>query len=359
VRVQGNTCAAEVSAAIIGFNALPVDGPIPRPDLLIVARGGGSIEDLWGFNEEAVVRAVAASTIPVISAVGHETDVTLVDHVADLRAPTPTAAAEAAVPVRAELIGYVQDMGQRQRHAMRRLAQGQRDRLRAAGAGLPRPADLVSVSRQRLDHAGANLLSGLRHAAQQKRLRLTRIALNPAVLRQAARDLRLRLADAQRRTGASLVLRTERAGTVLVNLTRHFDPVLGRLVERKRAGLGPLASRLTPASLRAELRQARLSLAPCSERLDTAFVREIKNERQALDGLVKLLKSVSYQNVLSRGFALVKDETGAPIAARADLSPGQDIRLEFADGEIGAKVSGTPGKRKGKAATPAAQESLF
>jgi len=119
VRVQGETSGAEVAAAVRGFNQLPDGGPIPRPDLLIVARGGGSIEDLWGFNDEDVVRAVAGSGIPVISAVGHETDTTLIDHAADLRAPTPTGAAELAVPVRAELIAYVDDQGHRMRHCVR------------------------------------------------------------------------------------------------------------------------------------------------------------------------------------------------------------------------------------------------
>jgi exodeoxyribonuclease VII large subunit len=104
VRVQGEGSAEEIAAAIKGFNALLVDGPIRRPDLLIVARGGGSLEDLWSFNDEIVVRAAAASTIPLIAAVGHETDVTLIDFAADVRAPTPTAAAERAVPVRAELL---------------------------------------------------------------------------------------------------------------------------------------------------------------------------------------------------------------------------------------------------------------
>ncbi|HEY0918990.1 MAG TPA: exodeoxyribonuclease VII large subunit, partial [Devosia sp.] len=149
VRVQGETCAPEVVAAIAGFNRLPPDGPIARPDLLIVARGGGSIEDLWGFNEEAVVRAVVASAIPVISAVGHETDTTLIDYAADLRAPTPSAAAEAAVPVRTELVAYVDDLGHRARNGIRRGLVAERDRLRAAAGQLPRPLDLLAVAGQR------------------------------------------------------------------------------------------------------------------------------------------------------------------------------------------------------------------
>src|SRR5690606_32343312 len=146
--------------------ALLPNGPIPRPDLLIVARGGGSIEDLWGFNEEAVVRATAASGIPVISAVGHETDTTLIDYASDMRAPTPTAAAEASVPVRAELIGYVDDLGSRQPRAARRVVSSTKDRFRAAAAGMPRPSDLVATQRQRLDHAASNLFSCLRHSVQ-------------------------------------------------------------------------------------------------------------------------------------------------------------------------------------------------
>ncbi|ODT13485.1 MAG: exodeoxyribonuclease VII large subunit, partial [Kaistia sp. SCN 65-12] len=136
VRVQGETSAAEVAAAIAGFNALAVDGAIPRPDVLIVARGGGSLEDLWGFNEEIVVRAAAASEIPLISAVGHETDTTLIDFAADLRAPTPTGAAEMAVPVRSELVGTVNDLGRRLDGAMLRLVENRRRELRAATRAL-------------------------------------------------------------------------------------------------------------------------------------------------------------------------------------------------------------------------------
>jgi exodeoxyribonuclease VII large subunit len=176
VRVQGDTCAPEVVAAIEGFNKLLPDGPIPRPDLLIVARGGGSIEDLWAYNEEAVVRAVAASRIPLISAVGHETDTTLIDYAADMRAPTPTAAAEAAVPVRAELIAYVEDQGLRTRNALRRATGNLRDRWRAASAGLPRPENLLVRAAQRLDLASTHLRSGLRGLHHRKTVDLARFA---------------------------------------------------------------------------------------------------------------------------------------------------------------------------------------
>ena len=151
VRVQGETCAAEVAAAIRGFNALPPGGPMPRPDVLIVARGGGSLEDLWGFNEEIVVRAAAASTIPLISAVGHETDWTLIDLAADARAPTPTKAAEWAVPKYAELVEQTGKLGLRLQTAARRALDGMRAHLRAAARGLPRRGDLLALPRQRFD----------------------------------------------------------------------------------------------------------------------------------------------------------------------------------------------------------------
>jgi exodeoxyribonuclease VII large subunit len=157
VRVQGETCGAEVAGAIAGFNALDPAGPIPRPDLLIVARGGGSLEDLWGFNDEIVVRAAAASAIPLISAVGHETDWTLLDLVADERAPTPTAAAECAVPVRSELLMRVADLGLRRARAHNRSLEERKGRLKAAARGLPRPEEVLGLARQRLDTAGGRL----------------------------------------------------------------------------------------------------------------------------------------------------------------------------------------------------------
>lgn len=157
VRVQGEQCAAEVAAAIRGFSALSPEGAIPRPDLLIVARGGGSIEDLWGFNEEIVVRAAAQSVIPLISAIGHETDWTLLDLVADRRCPTPTAAAECAVPVRSELAAEVATIAVRKQRAWLRLAGEQRSRIAAAGRGLPRPSDVLAIANQRFDNAGGRL----------------------------------------------------------------------------------------------------------------------------------------------------------------------------------------------------------
>ncbi|ODM41541.1 exodeoxyribonuclease VII large subunit, partial [Cereibacter johrii] len=151
VAVQGEKCAPEVAAAIRGFNALPEGGPIPRPDLLIVARGGGSLEDLWGFNEEIVVRAAADSRIPLISAVGHETDTTLIDHAADRRAPTPTAAAEMAVPVRLELLAGLDGQGARLSRCAAETIRRRDQRLRDLARALPRLESLVAGPSQRFD----------------------------------------------------------------------------------------------------------------------------------------------------------------------------------------------------------------
>src|SRR5438132_8821146 len=162
VRVQGEGSAEQLAAAIRGFNALPPSGPVPRPDLLIVARGGGSLEDLWSFNEEMVVRAAAESLIPLISAVGHETDVTLIDFAADRRAPTPTAAAEMAVPVRSKLLVEIDSLARRSMVCWLRGQESRRNELRAAARALPGASELLAIPRQRLDSAGASLPPGLK-----------------------------------------------------------------------------------------------------------------------------------------------------------------------------------------------------
>ena len=178
VRVQGDGAAGEVASAIKGFNALEPGGPVPRPDLLIVARGGGSIEDLWTFNEEEVVRAIAGSSIPLISAVGHETDTTLADHAADFRAPTPTAAAEFAVPVRAELLAQLGDLALRKRRcALRPVALG-RERLEARVQRLPRLDSLLAPAAQRLDELGERLRRGLKDRTAREREKLGEISRN-------------------------------------------------------------------------------------------------------------------------------------------------------------------------------------
>jgi len=172
VLVQGEGAADQVAAAIRGFNDLAGDEELPRPDVLIIARGGGSLEDLWSFNEEAVIRAVADSDIPVISAVGHETDTTLIDYVADLRAPTPTAAAEHAVPVRDDLLYTTQDLDARLNRSVRRLLTDKSRTLEGLGRGLPKPADMLALSRQRLDDVAERLPRALRLLGERQQMKL-------------------------------------------------------------------------------------------------------------------------------------------------------------------------------------------
>lgn len=190
VQVQGADAAHQVASAISGFNALPSEGPIPRPDLLIVARGGGSIEDLWSFNEEIVVRAAAASTIPLISAIGHETDTTLIDFASDVRAPTPTAAAEMAVPVRNELLSHVVQLAARVDKACQRLLEGARLHLQGLARALPSPRDLLALSSQRFDELSFRLPQSLSSKLQVLRVELNRAVrgLTPAMVHQTVRS---------------------------------------------------------------------------------------------------------------------------------------------------------------------------
>ncbi len=364
VRVQGDTCAAEVVNAIEGFNAMQPGASIPRPDILIVARGGGSIEDLWGFNEEAVVRAVASSQIPVISAVGHETDTTLIDYASDMRAPTPTAAAEAAVPVRAELIAYVDDQGTRQRQAARRSLASLKDRLRAAGAGMPRPANLVATQRQRLDMAGSQIGGALRDFVGQRRLEFSRVSapLQPRFMRQRHAELADRLANLQRHGASGLVKSVERARLKLDPCARQLPTAVATAFERKHAVLARLLPRLSDKPLRAELRHARASLVPLDQRLGQAGSQLTVQRGQQLVQLGKLLETLSYRNVLARGYALVQDSAGHVVTSQADTGPGDALKLTFADGEVAVTVAGAPPVRR-KATRPdpdaGSQESLF
>src|SRR5437660_9511255 len=207
VAVQGEGAAAQIAAAINGFNRLPAEGPLPRPQLIIVARGGGSLEDLMAFNEEIVVRAAAASPIPLISAVGHETDTTLIDHASDRRAPTPTAAADMAVPVRLDLVADVAGKSARLAGGLSRLLGERRLQLGGLARGLPDPQDLLGAAAQRLDDRSERLrlAIGARFAAARQRLDLAAAGLRPAALAADVNRARDRLGDVERRLASAIV----------------------------------------------------------------------------------------------------------------------------------------------------------
>jgi exodeoxyribonuclease VII large subunit len=229
VVVQGDQAAQQVISAIAGFGALPPGGPVARPDLLIVARGGGSVEDLWPFNDEALARAVAASTIPLISAVGHETDTTLIDFVADRRAPTPTAAAEMATPVYADLAATVADFQRRLWQGGARVVDLRRARLAAAAGALPRPADLLAIATQRLDLAAGGLVAALRQNVAGHRQDWLEIAspLKPGLLERPIHVKGERFGILSARLNPAARRRLDRASEALINLDKlrlSFNP---------------------------------------------------------------------------------------------------------------------------------------
>jgi len=253
VRVQGDGAADQIAAAIAGFNALPAHGgPLPRPDLLIVARGGGSIEDLWCFNEEIVVRAAAESVIPLISAVGHETDYTLIDHASDRRAPTPSAAAEIAVPVRAEMIARVDGLARRALSSWARGQDGRRTELRAAVRALPSGDEVLALPRQRLDVAAHRLPRALIANAQVHHAAFSGIA--------------------GRLSAQSVTARIARERDRLASLTRRIAHGARVDGERRRDRFASASARLA-AALRANAEAQRSGIARSRERLGALAAR--------------------------------------------------------------------------------------
>jgi exodeoxyribonuclease VII large subunit len=212
VLVQGETAANQIATAIRGFNALTSDHAVPRPDLLIVARGGGSLEDLWAFNEEEVVRAAAESEIPLISAVGHETDTTLIDYASDRRAPTPTAAAEMAVPVRSDLIAYVDDLERRTKMSLSRSISQKHERLTGLSRGLRDPNTFIAEKTQHLDHLESRLrqsmLNGL--AAARQRFGSAEAQLRPKILERSIQNYSDQLANFDGRMERAIKIKQER-----------------------------------------------------------------------------------------------------------------------------------------------------
>jgi exodeoxyribonuclease VII large subunit len=224
VVVQGDQAAAQVAAAVQGFQMLS-----PRPDLIIVARGGGSVEDLWPFNDEALARVVAACTIPLISAVGHETDTTLIDFVADRRAPTPTAAAEMATPVLADLAASMADYERRLIQFGARLIELRRTRLAAAARGLPRPTDLLALAVQGLDHAGGRLGLALQRNVTTHRAQLIAASatLRPALAAVAVEVKARQLAGLGERLNPAVTRRLDWSAQRLESaekLRQSFEP---------------------------------------------------------------------------------------------------------------------------------------
>ena len=357
VRVQGETSGAEVAAAIRGLNALASGHAVTRPRLIIVARGGGSLEDLWSFNDEAVVRAVAEGTIPLISAVGHETDWTLIDHVADLRAPTPTGAAELALPVLAELLATVAQLRGRHQAALLRYTERVGTGFRALVRHLPSVADLLSGPRQRLDRGAGQLPSAGRSVLDGAQLRLAKVSGRLQAQSPQARMVRSR----------------ERLSALSDRLvqTRRY----GR--ERSRDRVSVVHRRLDTAFgsrlrvLRAEQTAARRRLGQSAQRLGALAATTVARPRLRFGHVGQRLDSLSYRSVLARGFALVRDGSGAMVRSTEAMRATGLVSVEFSDGRIQAQTigEGAGGEDAQKrrrvtrgsvaAAAPARQGSLF
>lgn len=300
VLVQGDGAAAQIAAAIQGFNALPEGGPVPRPDVLIVARGGGSLEDLWAFNEEVVVRAAAESEIPLISAVGHETDTTLIDHAADLRAPTPTAAAEMAVPVRAELLAQLMEDARRLVDCINRMIADRRTRVEDLARGLPSPTRLLEEKAQQLDGWVERLFNARYPYFGTRAQRVARYAAELRTPQQQIDTARLQVQH------------------VGMNLQKAME----RFIAARDHGLQQSAAMLRPSIL----------------------IKLIDYRRLHLERLTELLESYSYERVLARGFALVRDAQDRPVSSAALVTPGTALKLQFKDGEVAAVAAGKSGR---------------
>lgn len=343
VLVQGDGAAAQVAAAVNGFNRLPVSGgPVPRPDLLIVARGGGSLEDLMAFNEEAVVRAVAASDIPVISAVGHETDTTLCDFAADLRAPTPTGAAEMAVPVRLDLLAQVRDDAQRLMNAARRMTDDRAMRLEGLVRGLPPLDRLIEDYAQRLDDRAERLNTAALGLIERRGQDVARLG---AALRSPREHLTARQGDL-RQTVARLRAAMDYVGRDAAQRIAHQ------------------ASRLRAEPIARDIGRGTADLARLDDRMRGLGARYCEDAFRRLTAASERLAANSHEAVLRKGYALVRDASGNVVSAAKTARPGAQWTVEFADDRIPVVVAGGPAApqntdKKGRQGNDKRQESLF
>ncbi|SFM90949.1 Exodeoxyribonuclease VII large subunit [Thioclava dalianensis] len=338
VAVQGQACAPDVARAIRGFNAIAPGGPVPRPDLIIVARGGGSIEDLWGFNEEAVVRAAFESEIPLISAVGHETDTTLIDHASDRRAPTPTAAAEMAVPVRAELASWLSEAQARMGRAARGRLEHRGQRLHDLSRGLGRPEALTQSARQSYDIWAERLKPALRTLVLRKNTRFAPLSarIEPRLLRQFMGN------ETQRLSGLAARLRPA-PGTRLRRGQEQLD-MLERRLQAARARMTSDAQR--------RIREDHARLAGLEARLARLPQTRIDALRDRLERLDRMRQTLGYRETLKRGFAVIHGPEGVITESEtARRQPG--LEIEFADGKLavipgGGSPTAPPAKSKAK-----------
>ncbi len=339
VPVQGDGAAERIAAAIAGFDGMRPDAHLPRPDVLIVARGGGSLEDLMAFNDEIVVRAVAACRIPLISAVGHETDTTLIDFVSDRRAPTPTAAAEMAIPARADLVADLVHKGSRLVSALNRLAQQQRLRLTTIERGLPDVPTLLGAARQRLDDRAERAVRALPALVARRRMLLTAVERrlpDPHSLiggaRTALRDQALRLFL----SGPGLVAGRRSS---LDLLSHRVVAGVHRTIGAARSRGDRVMGRVTATPVRFTLREARAHLSGLGARLDSA----------------------SPLAILQRGYVLVTDPAGHPVISAASVKPGNRLRLLFGDGPVDAvaqgRVAGSAGVGGARSRPPPADQN--
>lgn len=338
VAVQGKPCAPEVANAIRGFNALAPGGAIPRPDVLIVARGGGSLEDLWGFNEEIVARAAAASDIPLISAVGHETDTTLIDFVSDRRAPTPTAAAEIAVPVRLDLIAAVRGFGARLDGALQAVLRGRAQRLGDVSRALPRPDAVLAPYRQRADLAAERLPAAARRALAARRLRLGRVEG-----RMGAEGLRARLLAERRR---------------LVGLSARLEAAPRQNHARSKQSFEMTVRRLSARPLQQQIARMGERLNARGARLGQLGRAQVASEKQRLGALDRLMQSLGYKATLARGYAVVRGD-GDVVTTTGQAKKAGVLEIEFADGRFAPGAPPTKPAKPKKPPEPGSQGSLF
>ena len=345
VRVQGETTGDEVARAVMGF-ARSNGSIIPKPDLIIVARGGGSLEDLWGFNDELVVRAVAASAVPVISAVGHETDTTLIDHVSDHRAPTPTAAAERAVPVRADLEAHLATVAARLRSAQARALDDRRNALRAAARALPSLDMTLALPSRRLDEASGRLGRALERSTDRARARFERVEdrTGPQQLTASLRERARRLGEIDRNRPRALARLARNAADRLRLAGRAHATALGTGLRAQRRLLDATGARLRIDTTAAAADRATDRFTRVANRFDRSVSEGARLRRSRLDGAERLLESLSFKGVLARGFAVLRDADGTPLAGVETLASGDGFTAQMHDGRVDATV--TTGSRK-------------